>query len=132
MAAIAAAALCGSTPDLGVFGVWRTPGSDGSVEISSCGSTICARLLSSEEIREDPEVTDQNNVAPGLRGRRLKNLSLFEGFRGSGPEWSGGRIYDPESGRSYKSHLMLLSPTKLRVTGHFGPFAKTQIWNRAP
>ena len=45
--------------------------------------------------------------------------------------WEGGKILDPENGRSY---ILRMTPidggTKLDVRGSFGPFGRTQTWVR--
>ncbi|MNR59885.1 hypothetical protein D3C85_1812390 [compost metagenome] len=45
--------------------------------------------------------------------------------------WEGGKILDPESGKTYN---LRLTPTdsggKLDVRGSIGPFGRTQTWVR--
>ena len=45
--------------------------------------------------------------------------------------WEGGKILDPENGRSY---TLKMTPTeagkKMEVRGSFGPFGRTQTWTR--
>ena len=45
-------------------------------------------------------------------------------------KWSGGRILDPEKGKTYRSKIWL-KDGKLRVRGYLGPFYRTQTWLRA-
>ena len=46
--------------------------------------------------------------------------------------WSGGRIYNPEDGKTYKCKLTLQDDGTLKVRGYVGMsiFGKTQIWRR--
>ena len=44
-------------------------------------------------------------------------------------KWSGGRILDPEKGKTYRSKIWL-KDGKLRVRGYLGPFYRTQTWLR--
>jgi uncharacterized protein (DUF2147 family) len=46
--------------------------------------------------------------------------------------WSGGTIYDPDSGRTYKCRLEQLDADRLQVRGFIG-FAllgRSQVWTR--
>ena len=47
-------------------------------------------------------------------------------------KWSGGTIYDPDSGHTYSCHLELLEANKLKLRGYFGVslLGRTQIWTR--
>jgi len=47
-------------------------------------------------------------------------------------KWSGGTIYDPDSGRIFKCRLAQLDPERLQVRGFIG-FAllgRSQVWTR--
>lgn len=46
--------------------------------------------------------------------------------------WEGGKILDPENGKSYTLRLTPVdSGNKLEVRGSIGPFGRTQTWVRA-
>jgi len=47
-------------------------------------------------------------------------------------QWSGGSIYDPDTGHTYSCKLELLDPNKLKVRGFLGVslLGRTQIWTR--
>jgi uncharacterized protein (DUF2147 family) len=45
--------------------------------------------------------------------------------------WEGGRILDPETGRSYNLRMMVTDQgQRLDVRGSIGPFGRTQTWIR--
>lgn len=67
----------------------------------------------------DPRV-DWHNPDQALRSRGLEQLLIGEGFTLDGDELTGGRIYDPGSGNSYKSTLTLMPDGLLRVRGFIG------------
>jgi uncharacterized protein (DUF2147 family) len=47
--------------------------------------------------------------------------------------WEGGKILDPESGKSYALRLTPIEGgAKLEVRGSIGPFGRTQTWIRVP
>ena len=55
---------------------------------------------------------------------------MLSGFTDQGKDWRG-RIYDPRSGRSYKSILSREADGTLKVQGCIAFFCKTQVWRRA-
>jgi len=63
-----------------------------------------------------------------LLGQTILRGMSYEG----GGKWSGGTIYDPDSGRTYKCHLERLDQDRLQVRGYIG-FAllgRSQLWTR--
>lgn len=45
-------------------------------------------------------------------------------------EWEGGRIFDPEKGKSYRCKLWVGGDGKLNVRGYLGFLFRTQKWIR--
>ena len=125
---IAGAALAG--PE----GTWLTEGGKSHVEIRLCGDEYCGRLVwLREPNNEDGSVKlDENNKDEALRSRTIVGIELLTGFAagGDGP-WKGGRIYNPENGKTYRSNLRLKDAGTLRVSGCVFIFCETQIWTRA-
>ena len=69
----------------------------------------------------------------GVQPPRRSTIELLTGFVADGPgKWSGGRIYNPEDGKTYKCKLTLQDDGTLKVRGYVGLsiFGKTQIWRR--
>lgn len=100
-----------------VHGRWSPqPPDDGTIEIMACEQGLCAYIREAE-----PE--------PGEKS--LDGYLLFKNFEYAGEHrWTGGTIYDPRSGKSYKSKLRLLDPDRLRVKGYLWFFYGSQIWTR--
>ena len=67
---------------------------------------------------------------PALRKRRLLGLPILSGFTADGDMWRG-RIYDPKSGKTYKSQVRRKPDGSLEVKGCVGPFCQTQVWKKA-
>lgn len=115
----------------GVFGNWRNP--KGSViQIYACGSNVCARLIAISS--KAPTRFDEENPNPALRKRPLCGLQIGSGFHLSGSNRAeGGRLYDPESGKTYHG-TMTRSGTTLHLRGYVGLsiFGRTETWTRAP
>jgi uncharacterized protein (DUF2147 family) len=76
---------------------------------------------------------DRKNPDQALRNRRLLGLQIMDGFvYDSESSWDKGRIYDPESGKTYQSKITLVSPHRLKIRGYVGIplFGRTTTWNR--
>ena len=67
------------------------------------------------------------------KGQPLLGLEIIRGAKkAEGREvWEGGKILDPENGRSYTLKMTPIEDgKKLEVRGSFGPFGRTQTWTR--
>ena len=73
----------------------------------------------------DRAIGDSNYPA----GDDLMGMAILTKFTEENDLWRG-EIYDPESGKTYRSVIRRKSPTKLEVKGCVGPFCQTQIWTR--
>ncbi|MEW9856753.1 DUF2147 domain-containing protein [Novosphingobium sp. M1R2S20] len=114
-----------------VLGHWRTPAKNGHVEITRCGESVCGRLIESDNIRANPELRDANNKNEAKRDRRLKNLQILGGFKGEAKQWTGGTIYNPEDGGTYKATITPAGANTLKLKGCIvWPLCKTQTWTR--
>ncbi|GAA4439776.1 DUF2147 domain-containing protein [Ravibacter arvi] len=70
---------------------------------------------------EDNARKDERNPDPKLRQRPLIGLVNLTGFTpADARNWSGGKIYDPESGKTYSSKIKVLSDRELEVRGYIG------------
>ena len=114
-----------------VEGKWRTQGGSGTVEIAPCGAKLCGRLIDFPELRANPDVTDLRNRDAKLRSRPLKGVAMLNGFSGGPTKYTGGTIYNPGDGRTYRSVMELAAPDTLKVKGCVGPICQTQTWTRA-
>jgi uncharacterized protein (DUF2147 family) len=125
------AAATGAQAASPVEGLWRTPTNNGEVQISECGQSLCGRIVTSDKIKEDPDLTDSRNRNRALRNRPLKDLQILERFTGGPTVWKGGVVYNPEDGGAYKGSIRLVDPDTLRLTGCIvAPLCKTQTWKR--
>lgn len=126
--AASAAPLLAAAP---IEGTWRTEGKDALVQIGACGSSVCGRIARFLVVPpQGAGQRDVNNPDASLRARKLLGLPILTGFADDGNLWRG-TIYDPKSGKSYRSLVRRLDADRLEVKGCIGPFCKTQIWRRA-
>ncbi|MRL67548.1 DUF2147 domain-containing protein [Brevundimonas sp. SPF441] len=134
IAVLMAVAGPASAQDSPLLGRWRTAAQDGIVEIQRCGAGLCGRIVDAAPLRRDPNQTDVRNPNPALRTRPLRGLSVLEGFTGGPTTWTGGPLYDPQSGQGAgRGVLTLLEGGRLSVRGCIAPLlCRTQIWTRSP
>jgi uncharacterized protein (DUF2147 family) len=122
-----------------VDGCWLVEGADGVVELRSEAGVVNGRLvgLADPLFREGEEGatpgavrTDRENGDPVLRERPLPGLLLVEGLVRDGSRWEDGRIYDPESGRTYSVRAELEDDGRLRIRGYVGTplLGRTTHW----
>ncbi len=114
-----------------VTGRWVTEEKDAVVAINLCGKAMCGTI--DRFLVAPPQGLDQrdiNNPEPKLRSRKLLGMAILSGFVADGAVWRG-RIYDPKSGKSYRSIIRRKGPGVLEVKGCLGPFCQTQLWRKA-
>jgi len=71
-----------------------------------------------------------NNADAKLRQRKLLGMPVLTGFSEDAELWRG-QIYDPKSGKTYRSVIRRKDANRLEVRGCVGPFCQTQVWTRA-
>jgi uncharacterized protein (DUF2147 family) len=94
------------------LGVWLTEEKEGKVRIEQCGNNLCGYSMDSRSNQNGEQVLI--NMKPGKDSR-----------------WSG-RIFDPKSGSTYDSTIVLRNSDSLRVQGcaFGGMFCGSQTWSR--
>ncbi|MDZ4860614.1 MAG: DUF2147 domain-containing protein [Candidatus Hydrogenedentes bacterium] len=141
MVILAMGAAYAETKEGDVAGTWYTEGGGSKVEIVKDGDTYNGKLTWLKEPNygkdhaeagkpkrdvENPEAAKQNDPIVGLK--------LLNGFKWDGAgAWSGGTIYNPEDGKTYKCVLkMPVDNNTLDVRGYVGipALGQTQTWKR--
>lgn len=138
---IAAIPAWASSPD-DITGVWNTEKDEAKVEIFRCAEKYCGRIVwlkdpnypagSKEGTPGMPKV-DFKNPDPSLRTRPVLGLQFMSDFAYAGEnEWKGGRLYDPEKGKTYSGKITLISPNELDLRGFIGVslLGRTSTWTR--
>jgi uncharacterized protein (DUF2147 family) len=111
-----------------VSGKWMTQERDSIVEIASCGSTVCGKVLRVLKMMPNGKAPiDLNNPDPALRNRPVQGILIFRDFTDAGSHWNG-RLYDPKSGKSYRSKLTRNPDGTLKVQGCIGFLCKSFTW----
>lgn len=131
--AVVATASAQSADD--IKGIWISADKDAKVEIYKSGNQFSGRIIWGKDIYEQDgktPKTDIKNANAALRNRSMLNLVILSGFSYADGEWSGGELYDPKTGKTYKSK-MNLKQGSLEIRGYVGSpvFGKTTMWTKA-
>ncbi len=59
-------------------------------------------------------------------------MNILTGLSKNGDEWNGGKILDPENGKTYKCYITLEDKNKLKLRGYIGfsLIGRTEYWYR--
>ncbi len=118
-------------PAEGLLGFWSTDA--GSVlHIDNCGPNVCITIMTISQ--KAPGVIDERNPDAGLRTRPICKLVIGTAFDLKDPTHAeNGRVYDPESGKTYKS-AMSSDGNTLHLRGYVGfkALGRTETWMRTP
>jgi len=111
-----------------VLGTWLVPKEDGKVTIYKCGDKFCGKIT----WLKTPEDLDTKNPDPAKRSEKILGMNVLWEFSFDRGQWVGGRIYDPDSGKTYRCKMWLKSDDKLNVKGYVGIplFGRSEIWTR--
>jgi uncharacterized protein (DUF2147 family) len=131
---ISTSAMSQTSPADKVLGVWLSEEKDGKIEIYKTGDTYSGKILEGRNLLENDGKTlrkDTRNPDAKLRSRALLNLVILTGFKYQDEEWTGGKIYDPKSGKTYSSTIKL-KKDKLELRGFvgFSLLGRTTVWER--
>lgn len=119
-----------------ILGTWLNQEKDGKIEIYKNGNKYFGKLVWGKNMYEPDgsSRTDIKNPDVKLRQRKLQDLVILTNlaYSGADDEWSGGKIYDPKSGKTY-SCQMKLNGTVLQIRGYVGisMLGRTTNWTRS-
>lgn len=125
-------AAAASAEPAAIEGRWLSGDGDGWIRIELDGDSLVGVIAGSPD-PDDERIYDDLNPDPQLRTRKLDGLTIMAGFRYKGDgKWSGGTIYDPNSGKTYKCTLRLIDPDTLKVRGYIGIslIGRNDTWTR--
>jgi uncharacterized protein (DUF2147 family) len=117
-----------------ILGTWKTESGKATVEIFKSGNYYYGKIIALKTPLTDagkPKV-DNKNPNKADQAKPLIGLLFLKGFEwdASDTEWDNGKIYDPESGKTYESKMWLKDNNTLKLRGYVGIFYKTQEWTR--
>ena len=118
-----------------VEGVWLSADGTGWIKIELSDNGLIGSIAGSpdESGNRGPSDKDKLNPDPALRDRLLLGLTIMDGLTyAGGGKWKNGRIYDPNSGKTYKCKLTLVDENTLELRGYIGfsLLGRTETWMR--
>ena len=116
-------------------GIWITSGGKSMVEIAPCQSALCSRIVwlrRPYDSRGRP-LRDRRNQNPRMRNRTIIGLPVLHPLRRAGDGSWGGKVYNPETGKTYRVNVYLRSAQRLEVRGcaSTGWPCRSRFWRRA-
>jgi len=132
LAALAAAGLMALTSTAALAqdakGEWVRPNGASKIQISSCGSALCGKLVWLKDPRNDTENPDASK-----RGRSLVGVQIVQSMKPTGKDgqWKG-KVYNAEDGKTYTGLMQLTAGNKLKLEGCVmgGLICKGETWTR--
>jgi uncharacterized protein (DUF2147 family) len=126
LAAAPTAAL--AVPDA-AFGEWLNQDGKGRIAMAPCSTDPALACGAISWLKEAAK--DDHNPDPALRGRPLVGVLVVRAMKNQGPgRWAGGKLYDPESGKSYDGRMKVLTGNRMQVTGCILMLCQNQTWTR--
>lgn len=139
-AALSSAAAA-ADPDA-IVGVWNNAEKDAKIEVFRCGEAYCGRIVwlktpdypadSEDGVPGTPKL-DHNNPDKALQQMPVIGLQIVRDFRfDEENRWSGGLVYDPKNGKTYKGKMTLTAQDRLDLRGYIGIslIGRTTTWTR--
>lgn len=117
-----------------IVGYWLSEKGTGVVEVYKNGNDYEGKLVWIKDIHDGKvkDKFDDKNPDEQLKTRSLMGLKMLHGFNFDDQEWKDGKIYDPESGKTYSAFMKLENENKLKLRGYIGIslFGRTSEWTR--
>jgi uncharacterized protein (DUF2147 family) len=126
-----------------ILGTWLNQKQDAKIDIFKCGNDFCGKIVwlkepvypagSKEGAPGTPKV-DTKNPDASHRKDPVMGMQIVNGLQPAGNAlWKNGKIYDPDSGKTYSAKATLVSPDELDLRGFIGVslLGRTEKWTRA-
>jgi uncharacterized protein (DUF2147 family) len=135
IAIVAAGLLLSSTPALAadpIEGEWLTTGGASKVRISACADKpdLMCGVVSWLPPAKAKDL-DSRNPDPALKSRPIVGTQTIRNFKQAAPgKWTGGKLYDPSSGKTYSGKISANPNGTLKVEGCIAMVCQAQTWTR--
>ncbi|MBY0517287.1 MAG: DUF2147 domain-containing protein [Bacteriovoracaceae bacterium] len=117
-----------------IEGQWLTGDKTGEIEIYKNDKTFEAKIIGGKK-RGDG--LDGKNPDKSLRSREVMGMTILTGLIQDSDDknfYSQGRIYDPDSGNTYKCKITQKNENEIELRGYIGIslFGRSETWTRKP
>lgn len=116
-----------------ILGVWYNTEKTAQIQIMNTGDQYLGKIIWLDNPNKDgTPVLDNANEKKELRSRPIMGLTILEGLKYEDGIWKNGKIYDPNSGKTYSCEVKLKGNEKLEVKGYLGFswLGKTVEWTK--
>ena len=119
-----------------VEGLWLVQAGTAKVKVAPCAADkarMCGVItwLKTPNDKAGQPQKDVNNPDAAQRARPVLGLAMIRDFKPAGPgKWTGGKIYDPTSGKTYGSKMSANPDGTLKVEGCIAVVCQAQTWKR--
>tara|TARA_B100000678_G_scaffold287513_1_gene294236 strand:+ start:792 stop:1196 length:405 start_codon:yes stop_codon:yes gene_type:complete len=121
---IALLCMANNGPPPTINGGWRNPSGTIEVRIAPCNAGLCGVITraSADAIADAKDAGVDN----------LIGTQLLEDYRPAGANRWTGRVYVPDMKGRFASHMALISPNQLKISGCVlgGLLCRSQSWTR--
>jgi uncharacterized protein (DUF2147 family) len=113
-----------------VEGEWLIQDKGGKVRIAPCPGKADRMCGATSWVKDPAKVLDVKNPDVALRAKPLLGQQVLRDFKQAAPgRWTGGKIYDPKTGKTYDSKMAAANGS-LKVDGCILMICQTQTWTR--
>ncbi|MBO5418708.1 MAG: DUF2147 domain-containing protein [Bacteroidales bacterium] len=117
-----------------VVGKWKLDDGSAIVEVYRQGDSYNGKIvwLKNPTEPDGTPAVDTNNPDPSLRKRQIIGLNMLSDLKKADGEYSGGKIYDPNNGKTYNCSMKVEGDV-LKVRGSLdkrGLIGRTMDWYR--
>lgn len=106
-----------------ILGIWANSSNKAHIHIYKSGGKYYGKIIwlknPNDPVTGKPKL-DKRNPDEKAKTKRILGLLVLRDFKYDDNEWKGGKIYNPEDGKEYKSYLKLNENKELAVRGYFG------------
>ena len=105
-----------------ILGIWRNPTGNGHVEIFKENGKYYGKLVWLKKTldKDGKPFLDKNNPDKQRCDKPLLGVIMLRDFLFEDGEWKGGKAYNPDDGKEYRSFIKLKDDKTLSVRGFIG------------
>ncbi|CAD0357714.1 DUF2147 domain-containing protein [Xanthomonas hortorum] len=114
-----------------ITGKWFTDNQQALVDIQPCGTSLCGTIVKVLRTKPGSRKTDAFNPDPAKRHNPMEGTVILSELVDAGDLWKG-KIYNPESGKTYNAKIKRGADGSLKVEGCVAFICQGPTWQPAP
>jgi uncharacterized protein (DUF2147 family) len=123
-----------------IVGKWLTENGKSIIKIEKIDDSFQGKIIwlkepiyPKDDKNAGKEKMDIHNPDKNKRTNKLVGLKLLWGFHFKKDKWIGGKIYDPESGKTYFCKIQMDKSGNLKIKGSidkWGMIGRSTVWEK--